>query len=229
MSIRVLLVDDDERLHELLSRYLGEHDCVVVHAPDGARGLAELSSAQPDLVLLDMMMPGMDGFEVLRRIRQKSSIPVVMLTAKGDETDRVVGLELGADDYMAKPFEPRELVARIQTVVRRVQDRSKDNVLFSDGLRLETETRRVELDGEGIELTTMEFELLRGLMQGRGRVMSRDRLIEMLRGFDADVYDRSIDMLVSRLREKLGDDPKKPRFIRTVRLGGYQFVGAVSQ
>jgi DNA-binding response OmpR family regulator len=136
---------------------------------------------------------------------------------------------LGADDYVAKPFEPRELVARIQSVIRRTQDRVQNVALVCDGLRVEAETRRVELDGNDVELTTMEFELLKDLMQSRGRVMSRDRLIERLRGFDADVYDRSVDMLVSRLREKLGDDPKRPRFIRTVRMGGYQFVGVTSK
>jgi OmpR family response regulator RpaB len=140
-----------------------------------------------------------------------------------------MGLEMGADDYLPKPFEPRELVARIQSVIRRAKDRDSGAVLVCDGLRLDTETRRVELDNNEIELTTMEFELLKGLMQSRGRVMSRDRLIEQLRGIDADVFDRSIDMLISRLREKLGDGPKQPRFIRTVRMGGYQFVGAVDK
>jgi DNA-binding response OmpR family regulator len=152
-----------------------------------------------------------------------------MLTARGEVADRVMGLELGADDYVAKPFEPRELVARIQSVIRRARDRTQGEVLVCDGLRLETETRRVELDGNDVELTTMEFELLKGLMGSRGRVMSRDRLIERLRGIDTDVYDRSIDMLISRLREKLGDEPRHPRFIRTVRIGGYQFVGVVSK
>ena len=140
-----------------------------------------------------------------------------------------MGLELGADDYMPKPFEPRELVARIQSVIRRARERNQGEVLACDSLRLEAETRRVELDGDEIELTTMEFELLKGLMESRGRVLSRDHLIERLRGIDADVYDRSIDMLISRLREKLGDDPRRPRFIRTVRMGGYQFVGAVDK
>jgi len=151
-----------------------------------------------------------------------------MLTARGETADKVMGLELGADDYVHKPFEPRELVARIQSVIRRSKESSNKVTLVCDGLRLETETQRVEMDGNDIELTTMEFELLKGLMQSRGRVLSRDQLIERLRGFDADVYDRSVDMLVSRLREKLGDDPRKPRFIRTVRLSGYQFVGAVN-
>jgi DNA-binding response OmpR family regulator len=146
-------------------------------------------------------------------------------TARGEIADRVLGLELGADDYLSKPFEPRELVARIQSVIRRSAQHGSRQVLVSDGLTLEKETRRVSLDGGDVELTTMEFELLQVLMESHGRVMSRNRLIERLRGIDADVYDRSIDMLVSRLRDKLGDDSQAPRFIRTVRLTGYQFVG----
>jgi DNA-binding response OmpR family regulator len=148
-----------------------------------------------------------------------------MLTAGGEITDRVLGLELGADDYLSKPFEPRELVARIQSVIRRSDNRSNHEVLVSDGLSLEKQTRRVSLDNNEIDLTTMEFELLSILMESHGRVLSRNRLIERLRGIDADVYDRSIDMLVSRLRDKLGDDSHSPRFIKTVRLTGYQFVG----
>ena len=169
------------------------------------------------------------GYVPIHIAHKEYDLPIIMLTARGEVADRVMGLELGADDYMPKPFEPRELVARIQSVIRRAKDRIKSDVLVCDGLRLETETRLVELDGNDIELTTMEFELLKGLMESRGRVMSRDRLIERLRGIDADVFDRSIDMLISRLREKLGDDPRRPRFIRTVRMGGYQFVGAVDK
>ena len=174
------------------------------------------------------MLPDTNGLELCREFRAEYDLPVIMLTARGETADKVMGLELGADDYVHKPFEPRELVARIQSVIRRSKETSSKDTLVCDGLRLETETQRVELDGSGIELTTTEFELLKGLMQSRGRVLSRDHLIERLRGFDADVYDRSVDMLVSRLREKLGDNPKKPRFIRTVRLSGYQFVGAVN-
>jgi len=174
------------------------------------------------------MLPDTNGLELCREFRAEYDLPVIMLTARGETADKVMGLELGADDYVHKPFEPRELVARIQSVIRRTQERLNMETLVCEGLRLETETQRVELDGRGVELTTTEFELLKGLMQSRGRVLSRDQLIERLRGFDADVYDRSVDMLVSRLREKLGDNPRKPRFIRTVRLSGYQFVGAVT-
>ena len=183
----------------------------------------------PDLLILDVMLPDTDGLTLCREFRAEYDVPIIMLTARGEVVDRVIGLELGADDYIAKPFEPRELVARIQSVIRRARDRSSGEVLVCDGLRLETETRRVELDGHDIELTTMEFVLLKDLMESRGRVLSRDYLLERLRGTDSDVYDRSIDMLISRLREKLGDQPRKPRFIRTVRMGGYQFVGAVGK
>ena len=148
-----------------------------------------------------------------------------MLTARGEVADRVLGLELGADDYLAKPFEPRELVARIQSVIRRSANRGLRDTLNSDGLKLQKETRRVSLDGVDVDLTTMEFELLCVLMESHGRVLTRNRLIERLRGIEADVFDRSIDMAVSRLRDKLGDDSRAPRFIKTVRLTGYQFVG----
>jgi DNA-binding response OmpR family regulator len=197
--------------------------------PETFRIRRRLRRELPDLLILDVMLPDTDGLTLCREFRAEYDLPIIMLTARGEVADRVMGLELGADDYMPKPFEPRELVARIQSVIRRAKDRIKSDVLVCDGLRLETETRRVELDGNDIELTTMEFELLKGLMESRGRVMSRDRLIERLRGIDADVFDRSIDMLISRLREKLGDDPRRPRFIRTVRMGGYQFVGAVDK
>ena len=223
---RILIVDDDVELNALLEEYLQGFGHKLVSATTAAAGRDQLRRELPDLLILDVMLPDTDGLTLCREIREKYDVPIVMLTARGDTADKVMGLELGADDYLAKPFEPRELVARIQSVIRRSRDRTTTAVLACDGLRLEPDTRRIELDGIPVELTTMEFELLKDLMQSRGRVMSRDRLIERLRGFDADVYDRSVDMLVSRLREKLGDDPKKPRFIRTVRMGGYQFVGA---
>ena len=166
--------------------------------------------------------------ELCREIRKFSNVPVIMITARVDEIDRLLGLELGADDYLAKPFEPRELVARIQSVIRRSAGRvSDEETLEFDGLRMQKHIRRVELDGSVLELTTMEFELLSLLMESHGRVLSRNHLIERLRGLDADVYDRSVDMLVSRLREKLHDDVQSPRFIKTIRLTGYQFVGAM--
>jgi len=228
-TYRILIIDDDVDLNALLTEYLQGFGHTLVSETTAAAGRKRLHRELPDLLILDVMLPDTDGLTLCREIRAEYDVPIIMLTARGEVADRVMGLEFGADDYVAKPFEPRELVARIQSVIRRAKDRIQGDVLVCDGLRLETETRRVELDGHDIELTTMEFELLKDLMESRGRVMSRDRLLERLRGIDADVYDRSIDMLISRLREKLGDEPRKPRFIRTVRIGGYQFVGAVSK
>ncbi len=228
-TYRILIIDDDVDLNSLLTEYLQGFGYKLVSETTAAAGRKRLRRELPDLLLLDVMLPDTDGLTLCRELRAEYDLPIIMLTARGEVADRVMGLELGADDYVAKPFEPRELVARIQSVIRRAKDRIQGEVLVCDGLRMQTETRRVELDGNDVELTTMEFELLKGLMESRGRVMSRDRLIERLRGIDTDVYDRSIDMLISRLREKLGDEPRQPRFIRTVRLGGYQFVGAVGK
>ena len=228
-TYRILIIDDDVSLNALLTEYLQGFGHTLVSETTAAAGRQRLRRELPDLLILDVMLPDTDGLTLCREFRAEYDLPIIMLTARGEVADRVMGLELGADDYVPKPFEPRELVARIQSVIRRVRDRARSEVLVCDGLRLETETRRVELDGNDVELTTMEFALLKDLMESRGRVMSRDRLIERLRGIDADVYDRSIDMLISRLREKLGDEPRKPRFIRTVRMGGYQFVGTVDK
>ena len=228
-TYRILIIDDDVNLNSLLTEYLQGFGHTLSSETTAAAGRLRLRHELPDLLILDVMLPDTDGLTLCREFSAQYDLPIIMLTARGEVADRVMGLELGADDYIAKPFEPRELVARIQSVIRRAQDRTQSEVLVCNGLRLETETRRVELDSADIELTTMEFELLKDLMESRGRVMSRDHLIERLRGFDSDVYDRSIDMLISRLREKLGDEPRKPRFIRTVRMGGYQFVGAVGK
>ena len=221
----ILMVDDDVDLNSLVTEYLARFGHRLVTATTAARGMAQLRRERPDLIILDIMLPDTDGLTLCREIRSEFDVPIIMLTARGEVADRVLGLELGADDYLSKPFEPRELVARIQSVIRRSASRQSPEALVSDDLRLEKETRRVSLDGNDIDLTTMEFELLRVLMESHGRVLSRNRLIERLRGIDADVYDRSIDMLISRLRDKLGDDSHAPRFIKTVRLTGYQFVG----
>ncbi len=221
----ILMIDDDVDLNALVTEYLARFGLLLVTATTALRGMTELRRERPDLIILDIMLPDTDGLTLCRQIRDESDVPIIMLTARGELTDRVLGLELGADDYLSKPFEPRELVARIQSVIRRSANRSNHQVLVSDGLSLEKQTRRVSLDNNEIDLTTMEFELLSILMESHGRVLSRNRLIERLRGIDADVYDRSIDMLVSRLRDKLGDDSHSPRFIKTVRLTGYQFVG----
>lgn len=221
----ILMIDDDADLNALVSEYLERFGHRLVSATSATRGMAELRRERPDLIILDIMLPDTDGLSLCREIRSEFDVPIIMLTARGEVADRVLGLELGADDYLSKPFEPRELVARIQSVIRRSAGRENPDLLISDGLCVDKQTRRVTLDEREIDLTTMEFELLSVLMESRGRVLSRNRLIERLRGIEADVYDRSIDMLVSRLRDKLGDDSQSPRFIKTVRLTGYQFVG----
>lgn len=225
---RLLIIDDDAELNALLAEYLARFGHRLAAATTAAEGRRALEAGGVDLLILDLMLPDRDGLSLCREIRADFDVPIVMLSARGDVADRVVGLELGADDYLPKPFEPRELAARIESVLRRARGRdgSRGKVLACRGLSLDVETRRVVLDGGEIELTTMELELLQALMTSRGRVLSRDRLVEQLRGLEADVYDRSIDMLISRLRHKLGDDPRSPRFIKTVWRTGYQFVGA---
>ena len=178
----------------------------------------------PDIVILDVMLPEMDGFAVCRKVRETSRVPIIMLTARGDVTDRIVGLELGADDYVPKPFEPRELLARMQAVLRRGHQDDEDTV-HAGGLEMNWTTRSAQLQGHPVALTTAEFELLGFLVRNRGRVISRDRIMEGTRGIDWDAYDRSIDVLISRIRQKLGDDAKRPAFIRTVRGVGYTFMG----
>lgn len=223
---QILIIDDDAALNRLLAEYLGRFGHRLRTATTAAGGLYELRREPPDLLILDVMLPDKDGLTLCKQIRGELDVPILMLTARGDVTDRIVGLELGADDYLPKPFEPRELVARIDSVLRRASGVGKPrDVLRSGELRLDPATRAVTLAGEAVELTTAEFELLQVLMQSRRRVLSRDQLLLKLRGADADVYDRSVDMLISRLRQKLGDDSRSPRFIKTVRGAGYQFVG----
>lgn len=221
----LLIIDDDEDLNRLLAQYLERFGHKLTAAATAAAGLRELRRRRPELLILDVMLPDKDGLTLCKEIRGEHDVPILMLTARGEVADRVVGLELGADDYLAKPFEPRELVARIDSILRRVRGRDERQTLASGGLVLDLAARAVTLEGRGVELTTMELELLRVLMQSRGRVLTRDRLLTELRGLDADVYDRSVDMLVSRLRQKLGDDARTPRFIKTVWGAGYQFIG----
>ena len=220
MTLRVLLIDDDRRLAELLGDYPGNHEVVVEHAADGPSGLARLSEGGHDVVLLDVMMPGMDGLTVLKRIRQDNSVPVVMLTARGDEADRVVGLELGADDYVAKPFSARELLARLRAVLRRVRPGLMDERLSAGGLVMDVPRRQVSLDGAAIDVTGLEFDLLAALLRRAGRVVPRETLLS-LAGRDEVVGERTVDVHISHLRRKLGDDPRRPERIRTVRGVGY--------
>jgi DNA-binding response OmpR family regulator len=227
-SPRVLIIDDDERLSALLTEYLSRFAFSVRAVAHPDAGLRALKTDPPDIVILDVMLPDMDGFAVCRKVRETSRVPIVMLTARGDVMDRIVGLELGADDYLPKPFEPRELVARIQAVLRRGTgsgSTEEDEILRVGGLEVNCTTRAARLAGQVLPLTSAEFELLGLLMRHRGRVLTRDRIMDETRGVDWEAYDRSIDILVSRLRQKLGDDAKRPAFIRTVRGTGYCFVG----
>jgi DNA-binding response OmpR family regulator len=225
MSATLLIIDDDAKLNQLLKDFLKDFGYAVITATHPARGLKKLKQASPDLVILDIMLPDMDGFEVCRAIRQDSSIPIIMLTARGEVTDKVVGLELGADDYLAKPFEPRELVARIQSVLRRTQKISDNQMLNFDRLAIDLDKRVAMLDGEDLDLTTNEFTALALLARNAGKVLNRDQILQELRGMDCDAFNRSVDIAVSRLRQKLNDDPKSPQFIKTVWGSGYIFIG----
>ena len=222
---RLLMVDDDAALSELLVDYFERFGHSLQTATTAAEGRLKLESNPPDLLILDVMLPDANGMDLCREIRAHNDIPILMLTARGDLPDKVLGLELGADDYVAKPFEPRELVARIESLLRRTRGGPLKR-LSASGLVLEVETRRVTLRGTEIELTSTEFQLLRILMESHGRVLSRDSLLMKLRGIDSDAYDRAVDMTVSRLRKKLDDDSHSPRFIKTIWGTGYQFVGA---
>lgn len=221
---RVLVIDDDQDLGALLARYLRGFNFDVSVARDATDGLQALERDPPDIVLLDVMLPEVDGFAVCRKVRERSRVPIVMLTARGAVDDRIVGLELGADDYVAKPFEPRELMARMQAVLRRSAAMREDRARVGP-LEMNWTTSTVRLDRRVLSLTPAEFELLSVFVRNRGRVLSRDQILDETHGIDLDAYDRSIDVLVSRLRQKLGDDPKQPKFIRTVRGIGYRFTG----
>jgi DNA-binding response OmpR family regulator len=224
MKIKVLIIDDDEKLNELLHDYLARYDFRVVSVTHPADGLVYIKNTPPDIIILDIMLPGMDGLKVCREIRKEYNIPIIMLTARGEVTDRIVGLEMGADDYIPKPFEPRELVARIQSVCRRCFENVTSNQIRFGALEVDLDKQAVILDSRKIELTTMEFELLSLFMKNPGKVFTRDQLLDRLRGIDWDAFDRSVDLLVSRLRQKLKDTPKNPKYIRTIWGKGYKFI-----
>ncbi len=221
MTIRALLIDDDARLFELLQEYLRTNGVELGYASGGRKGLERVAAESFDAVLLDVMMPDLDGLEVLRRIRERSRIPVLMLTAKGDETDRVVGLELGADDYIAKPFSPRELVARLRAVLRRAQPEFANERLVAGALVVEVEARQVKVAGKTVDLTGIEFDLLVALLRRAGRVVPRASLLELAGRGDVTVNERTVDVHVSHLRKKLAEDPRSARLIQTVRGVGY--------
>jgi DNA-binding response OmpR family regulator len=224
-NTRVLVIDDDERLTALLTKYLGQFGLSVHAVAHPEAGLRALKVDPPDIVVLDVMLPDMDGFAVCRKIREGSRVPIIMLTARGEVTDRILGLEMGADDYLPKPFEPRELVARIQAVLRRGAEAEDEDALQIGRLNLNWGTRSAHLNGNDLGLTTAEFELLALLVRNRGRVLTRDRIMSEIHGIDWEPYDRSIDVHVNRLRQKLGDDARHSTMIRTVRGAGYSFIG----
>ena len=226
MATRALIIDDDEALAEMLAEYLGSRGLEIVARYRADTGLAALTDHVFDAVILDVMLPDLDGFEVCRRIREFSNVPVLMLTARGEETDRIVGLEIGADDYLAKPFSPRELLARLRAVLRRSQPNeapAKRSLRFGR-LEIDREARVVALEGEACSLTSHQFELLCFLAENAGRVLSRDQIMQGLRGQSLDAFDRSIDNHVSRIRSAIEDDPKNPRRLLTVRGAGYVFA-----
>ena len=224
MAPNILLVEDDRRLAEMVSEYLGEAGFSVSVAGDGRTGLARLAAEPCDALVLDLMLPDMDGLEVCRQLRAFSDVPVLMLTARGDAMDRVVGLEIGADDYLPKPFEPRELLARLRAILRRWDRTRSSNVLRFGRLEIDRDARGVRVDGAERSLTGHQFALLVALAERAGRVLSRDTLMDLVRGEELEAFDRSIDVHVSRIRVAIEDDPKRPRRLLTVRGAGYVFA-----
>ena len=220
MTRKLLLIDDDEKLAGPLQAYLARFDFLLESETQPLDAIERLQRETFDLVILDVMLPQIDGFEACRRIRRVSNIPIIMLTARGEVMDRVVGLEVGADDYLPKPFEPRELVARIQNILKRSADTRPQQVYEIDDLSIDLGRKLVEKNGQAVDITAQEFELLNLLIQHQDRVFSRDEIMQALKGIDADIYSRAIDVLVSRLRHKL----QRSELIRTVRGAGYQFV-----
>jgi len=228
MEPAILLIEDDSELAELVTEYLSGEGFIVTVAEDGEEGIALAQKQEHALIVLDLMLPKVTGTDVLKRLRPSITTPIVILTARGDPVDRVLGLELGADDYLAKPFNPRELVARIRAVLRRAVPAAPNAVAkisqkFGQ-LTLDTAGFRAFLDAKELQLSTLEFEILVELAGSSGRVLSREALLERVRHRDFDVFDRSIDVHVSHIRQKLGDDPKSPRWIKTVRGVGYMFL-----
>lgn len=234
--VRILVVDDDSALRGLLEEYLSREGFAVAGVEDGVSMDVWLEGHEPDLVILDLMLPGEDGLTLARRLRARTQVPIIMLSARGDEIDRIVGLEVGADDYMPKPFNPRELLARIRAVLRRrvptepEEDRGQaapEDAAFEFGpYRLDLNLRELRRNGEPVMLTSGEFDLLRLLIENRDRVLDRDRILDLLKGYERSPFDRSIDVQIARLRAKIEPDTKRPVYIRTIWGKGYMFTPA---
>jgi two-component system phosphate regulon response regulator OmpR len=231
MGRRILIIDDDEKLRKLLKEYLEGYEFQVLMLADGEAVLNTMRKESPELVILDVMLPKKDGLEVLKEIRAASKVPVIMLTAKGEEADRVVGLELGADDYLPKPFSPRELLARIKAVLRRLEPGMKTAGEESEGLRVEAGNLLLDkakqtllIEGKEVPLSSTEYRVLKVLMENPNRVLSRDQIMTLAQGKDFMAFDRSIDVHISKLRAKLESDPRSPKRIKTIWGSGYMFV-----
>lgn len=229
-KMKILIVDDDKKLCRLVADYLEPMGYDVEAAHDGSQGLEMIRKGDYQAVILDLMMPQMDGLEVLKQLRRESDVPVLMLTARGEETDRIVGLEMGADDYLPKTFSSRELLARLRAVTRRharsesrVESRDKASLLAFGDLEIDQDARTVRRGSRTLDLTPVEYDLLTCLATSAGRVLSRDQLLDAVAGRDYEAFDRSVDVHISSLRRKLGEGPRNPRFIQTVRTAGYMF------
>ncbi len=229
MSRKILVVDDEKKIVTVVRGYLEQAGFEVVTASDGKQALAVYRHEKPTLVLLDLNLPGMDGLDVARAMRKESSVPIIMLTARVEEADRLIGLELGADDYILKPFSPREVVARVRAVLRRVEGESTPaQVLHAGELTLDPDRHSVTLGSQSIELTPTEFDLLATLMQNPGRAFTRMQLLDRVQGQTYEGYERTVDAHIKNLRQKIGDDPQSPRYILTVFGVGYKFAEASS-
>ncbi|MCK6553476.1 response regulator transcription factor [Candidatus Binatia bacterium] len=225
MPDRILMIDDDARLGAMVAEYLGAAGLRVTLATDAGSGLKHVAREPVDAVILDVMLPDLDGFETLKRLRGISTVPVLMLTARGDATDRIVGLELGADDYLPKPFEPRELLARLRAILRRRMPAGDARDLLHFGrLEIDRGARVIRVDGAERTLTGYQFALLLALAEHAGRVLTREQLMDLVKGEALEAFDRSIDVHVSRIRAAIEDDPRKPRHLLTVRGAGYVFA-----
>ena len=225
-ALRVLLVEDDRKIATLTREYLENYGLSVDWVADGDAAIQSAERPDYDVIVLDLMLPGTDGFEVCRSIRQRSHVPIIVVTARVEVADRVLGLELGADDYVTKPFSARELLARIHALVRRARGRAGPQASLTVGnLTLDMQSCTATLEGRELGLTSYEFALLRALAENAGRVLSRERLLDLAKGGADEVFDRSIDVRISRLRHKLGDDPRQPRLLKTIRGSGYMLAG----